>query len=254
MVASKSTSIIRMFREILGDQTGTGYTLNVDSLSVPNSLNTGKFNLPEIILRPFVIESKVGDDEYTIGDVRFYAEYFRSRFQVDIYAATLADLIKIRDAVADRIFDYTKIELMGYSADWERIEGPPVLYSTIPLGDKISLVQEGCQELVEAETQAELIPGTWYSDEEAFYVCPVENILNIQLFEIFNGRIFSNGHTAYRDGIRSIRQIMARKVRDKEPDAERYITDYLISYQRTRVLNQGEIIEEEDVNINVTES
>jgi len=48
MVASKSTSIIRMFREILGDQTGTGYTLNVDSLSVPNSLNTGKFNLPEL--------------------------------------------------------------------------------------------------------------------------------------------------------------------------------------------------------------
>lgn len=252
--------IIERFRQIIGEKTDTGYVLSVDeSLEVPNSLDVGgKFELPEITIRPFIIDTLVGEDDNIIGEQRVKTEFYHSRFQVDIYSKTLSELLKIRDAMYDRIDDFKNIELMEYSGDWEEVldgENPTGIYSIDPVDDeKIASVVEDCQDLIEVTSLEEMIAGTWLSNETGFYVFPFVDIDNILLCEIFNGLLFENGHTAYRDGIRNIRIIMAWRTKDADPDTEKWLSDYLITYQRTRVLNQGEIVEEGDLDLNVTKN
>ena len=257
---SETAPIIERFRQMCGTKNDDGYFLEFDSFSVPNSLFTGgKFDLPEIIIRPLIIDSLMGINEETINGVRIQTEFYHMRVQVDVYAATLSDMMQIKNALLDRINNFTyNVEVIEYEGRWIKNDDDIFYIDATEPGD-IASVKEGKQELVEVEEYTDLmdvdgytVPGTYCEADDAFYLVPFGNIEDIRLYKLLNGLLFDNGHTAFRDGIIQARRITGRRVGDPEPDAERYMTEFLVSYERTKILNQGEIFEEEGFDLNVS--
>lgn len=253
-MVSQELNIIKRFREMCGPKTLDGYALSVGTTNVPVFIGIDhEIQIPEIIIRPFITDNQVIEgDVFTSNDKRFKIKYNHTRFQTDIYANNIIELMNIKDVLYTRLDNFDKVELMAYS---ETTSWTPYNESEVYLNPHYTENVVKLEEVRELYTKVETLeetqgnPGTWYIDNTGLYVNPLNDIFDILIFVKQNGEVFSDGLTAYDVGISDMRLVGGRKTRDQEPEAERWSVDFIITYSMVEEINLGEKIDEAQINV-----
>lgn len=252
--------LINNFRKICGDVTNAydGFLLTVGALEVPNFIETDEeMNLPEIIITPFISDNSMAKTTVycpAATPVRNDFELKHARFQVDIYAKNIVDLLKIKSALETRINDFVEAELFVFKepTGWEAYDSNIYVNNGYNTSQDIVKLKELTTALIKKQTLEELTtPGTWYLDNTGIYVYPFNNLSTVEFTKRLNGLVLSDGTTAYGAGIQFINPVNSRKLSDEDPKVERWSMDFMVSYRVLRPRNLGTKIEE--INLNVQE-
>lgn len=256
--------IIERFRQIIGDKTDEGYYTTVRNYTVPNFIGTDhKIEIPQIIIRPFITDTEMADADLYITDpdtyleatpttIRLFEKFKHARFQVDIYAQNLITVLSIKREVEERLEDFVELELLAFTIDcdsWTAYDSNVYLYDGYTDEDNILRISDPLGPLIKAEEIASMQPGTWYADDTGIYVYPAIDLASLTLFQKITGKVFPDGLTAYDTGITEMRIASSRKMKDKEPEVDRWMMELTVSYRTTREKDYGGTIEEMDLDV-----
>lgn len=247
--------VIKRFREMCGAFEDGGYYLSTDGIKAPVFIGIDHdIKIPEVIIRPFITNRRMNEEDFIVDDHRYNVKYDHARFQVDIYAKNIIELMKLKSALYRRLEDFDDVELIAYCepATWELVEEN--IYLNPHYTENVVKIEEPLGMFSKKETYEELVdsPGTWFIDETGLYINPLLDRDEVLIFVKLNGEVFSDGQTMFDVGIHRIRFIDSRKVRDQEPSAERWITDFMVSYTTARERKLGEEINEAEINVQGT--
>jgi hypothetical protein len=251
--------VIRTLRNILGEEDDDGFYLPVGTTMVPNFVETDhKAESPEIIMRPFISNITMDEIELYCGEgantTRSRVKLNHARFQFDIYSKTRIELLKIQKELMNRIDDFMHPEALVFSDNtgWDEIDDTGVYLNEYYDSDyPIYKLQEPLATLTQCTALEDVTttPGSWYLDDTGLYVNPVNEIIDIEIYYLLNGRILPTNQTAHEKGIQSMKLLLSREIKDSEPNIERWSLDYMVSYRASRRINIGEKLEEIDLDV-----
>lgn len=260
LLSSNSTIFGRLLREMCSEyhpenEDDERWYLPVDGVNVPVFITSqSKATYPEIRLHPFFDE----DDMYmgygtghSVGD-EIYGEdpgidYLRARTDVsirrirshiDIYAKNLSGVVKIRDALVERLIRFRIAEARNIKEldedAWVEIDDDTNVYinanfdinssviSVYDVGDKLSKTDD-----------VENTSGSWNLTNDGLVVNPKTTLDNISMNELVtNGLVFTDGSTIGENGILNIKVVRSQPQKVENPHLRHWTIHTLIDYKQ----------------------
>ena len=235
---SHTNNITKSILEILGDVTPKGYYLN----KVPIFLNKDKTTqYPEIRVSPFIEKRDVDIHKYLEKTYTKYRHYESGIFQIDIYTRNVIEGQNIYDQLTDRIYDFFNLETVIYNWNPNFKDIGDNIYKNIDyaltgeLFKDIYSVRICKQKLKRVFCYKELTYESWYLDKDALYVKTKQNLRNLDIKVLIQGKLFDNGD-AYSDRGIHFQQIINPKNLSalEDNDVERISFELFILYSHTR--------------------
>lgn len=199
-----TNTIVKSLFELIGDKIPGGYALPVDDKLIPIHLNKDfKAEYPEIRVAPFTRKKDVDYDKYIERQYRDYKYWQSGSNQIDIYATSLVECQNIYDVIIHRLYDFFNLETLVF--DYSPFEFDGEIYTN----QAYALLDDGFFKdiygirindtiLKKALTLDTIPPNGFYVDNEYLYVKTDENIEDIKIKVLLQGRLFQNGE-AYSD-------------------------------------------------------
>lgn len=202
--------VTRAVFELLGDKVPGGYALSIsDDKSVPLFLNKDKVTeYPQIRVAPFIHK---GDSKYQkhIDQSReHYRHWQYGVFQVDIYSKNLAETQVIYDKITKRLFDFFNLEVVTFDDNrlFEKVD------DDVYRSREYSLMDDGLFKdiygirikdtiLKRVQFKEDLTTNSFFVSKDFLYVKTNQNLKDIKIKVLMQGRLFSNGLSFSDNGI-----------------------------------------------------
>lgn len=243
-----TNQIVSSVLELIGDITPYGYQFCYDDKKIPVLLNKDETTIyPEIRVSPFVDRYDVDFQRYLEKSYSQYRHWEGGVFQIDIYSRSIIQAHEIYDNLVNRIHDFFNLETLIYSWTPQFEEIDMNIYKNIaycvPKDESQQLFKDiysvtiGDTKLIRKKSFDDLRLDCFYVDEDALYICTKQNLKNVQIKVLLQGRLFQNGN-AYSDrglhfhALSSQRNLSALE----DNDVERISFDLIVifSYKRQR--------------------
>ncbi len=237
------TTLIKNFREMCGDETHEGYILTFNGINVPNYIEYEHESVyPEMVITPFITKREIETPSEIIKEEeREDVQLNKARFQVDIYSKDTLELMQIKEELEKRLKNFMRPEIIVYK-DILGFEEDNGIYNNIYFNDSVNIIKIAepiCQFNKKESLEEMTEPGSWFIYDNALYVNPMNDMQDIEIYTLLNGRAFPNGETVFDRGIYGIGVEMSRKIPDPEPGVERWIFDFMITYSTTEIKHLG---------------
>lgn len=246
--------LIYLVRQIIGDEKEDGFYTSVkfngEVIQVPNYLfKDGPSRYPEIRISPFLRDDKAS---HSIR-VRKYGldakvKYYRTIFQIDIYATNIVLLNKIYSAVSKRIELFYDIDTVWYGYDnrFKLIDVEKNIFYTPVYNTKDFMITSlyCCNKpLIKVEDKKMLCyKNTYYIDETGLYIHTDLPIKMIRIYSVINGLVFPDGETQHKKGIIKTHKQNKRMLSElEENNVERITFELGILYKIDSLRNPGPI-------------
>lgn len=209
--------IIKTICEILGEpQKEGGYKLPFNDIQVPILLNKDKTTTyPEIRLSPFISNDDAFTQRYNEKTLRDYEEWRVGKFQIDIFAKSVIEVDNIYQALRDRIYDFLNLEILVYCDNeffekaWKDDNGSMVehdYYRNLSYANgylftdiyHIEIQDKNIERVLKLE---DLTQDTFFVDENALYIKTNDDLSQIKISVITQGRLFNNKDSISNRGI-----------------------------------------------------
>ena len=250
---NNKNELIYSVREVLGDETDTGFILTCDTgLEVPNFLNKdGNIQYPEIRIFPFISNKKLTRKNYKYNEsLRNKRKVYKAIFQIDIRAKSIVDVNTIHQNIENRIEDFTNIDTILYNDVEFKKNESNIYYNTILNTNDFKIINpiiNNCM-LTKVFNINELVENTWFMNTDGLYLKTNQNIESIKIISILNGLSFSNGDTCYTRGITNMRIKNDKNLSNLEKnEVERNTFELEITYYIDRFRKIEPIVK--DINI-----
>lgn len=250
-----TNSILQSLFEIIGDKVPGGYALPVDGAMIPIHMNKDfKAEYPEIRVAPFTRKKDTLYDKYTEPQYQQYRHWQSGSSQIDIYDRNIISCQKIYDVLLNRIYDFFNLETLIY--DYSPFEFDGELYKSKAyalLDDQFFKDIYGIRIddiILKRSLTLENIPQNgFYVDDEFLYVKTDQNIENIKIKVLLQGRLFRNGESVSDRGIHTYSLTKQRNLSHLESNqVERVSFDMNMLYSGERYREKLPNIKEINVN------
>lgn len=235
--------------EIIGDKIKGGYILDVNNENIPLFLNKDKTTqYPQIRIAPFIEKGDVRQQKYIEKSWKAYRYWQYGVFQVDIYTRSLSQAQDIYDKVIERIYDFFNLETVIFSFNHQFEQVDDYVYRS----KEYSLMKDGLFKdiygikinktiLKRIRTDKEhLQMNSYFVNEDYLYVKTDENIKNIQIKVLTQGRLFEDGLSHSDRGIHAYHISKQRNLSSLEDnEVERISFDFEILFSKK--LNREEL-------------
>ena len=242
---------------LIGDETDDGFQLTVgdNNITVVEEDDDENITLPKIVVRPFISYLPVA--RAISEDGTLFATTHEGRIQIDNFSTNSDLLIEMAMTVNDRLMEFfSELEILHFQDpyEWEWVDEetyPGVRVN--PNYDTIrNIFRFGYYNRAPDLETCLTTPDTWFLDNTGLYV---HGLVNQEMLEIVNGRVFPEGLTAQEAGFMSIvDKTKLKKARGGEPEDRMFTMQYEITYVSYRDRAQGGEIDEVTVNVNGTRS
>lgn len=243
---SQVNQIIKSIFEVIGDITDEGYSLFINDQNIPVLLNKDySTDYPQIRVSPFVDKYEIDYQKYIERSYQKYRHWEGGIFQIDIYDKSIINAQKIYDTINDRLYDFFNLETLIYewSPQFENID--PNLYrnAAYAIGDNNSLFKDiyniiiNNNEIYRVSNIDELSNNTYYVDENFLYINTNENIMDIKIKVLLQGRLFTNGDSYSDRGLHHYAIVNLKNLsalEDNEVERISFDLEILYSYKRER--------------------
>lgn len=236
--------IIKSVCEILGEPKDTGgYFLPYENgVTIPILLNKDKnAEYPEIRVSPFIQNADAFTQRFYEKTLREYDEYKYARFQIDVFSKDLIEVNHIYEKLKDRVYDFTNLEVLKYNADVNGFVKENDYYKNIAygLGDlfiDIYHIDIKNKQLKRVASLNDLEIDNFFVDDTALYIKTNDDISDVQVNVITQGRLFNNKDSLSNRGIQFIDLNDARNLSELAVnEVERISFDMDILFSRKRV-------------------
>lgn len=250
-----TNSILKSLFEIMGDKIPGGYALPVGDQMVPIYMNKDyKAEYPEIRIAPFTRKKDVYYDKYLERQYRDYKYWQSASTQIDIYDKTVTACQNIYDVLIHRIYDFFNLETLIY--DYSPFEFNGELYTNKAyalLDDQLFKDIYGIRindTILKRSLSLENISQNgFYVDENYLYVKTDENIEDIKIKVLLQGRLFRNGASISDRGIHAYTLSKQRNLSHLESNqVERISFDMNILYSQRRTREKLPDVHKVNVN------
>lgn len=194
--------VTRTVFELIGDKIPGGYSLKVKDEEIPLFLNkddTTKY--PEIRISPFISKTDARYQKYIEPSWQKYRHWQVGTFQVDIYSQSLAQTQDIYDEITKRLFDFFNLEtvIFSFNHQFEQID------DNIYRSKEYSLMDDGLFKDIYGikikntilnrirKDKEHLQMNSYFVNEDYLYVKTNENIKDIEIKVLTQGRLFKDG-------------------------------------------------------------
>lgn len=235
--------ITKSILEILGDKTENGYTFN----NVPVLLNKDfDTEYPEIRVSPFITHRDVEFQKYIDKEAyQKYRHWQTGTFQIDIYSKTIIEAHQILDALKERIYDFFNLETLIYEwnnqfeqigDNYYRNQAYAISYDDLKyLFKDIYSISFNNFTLNRVFRKEDLTLNTFYADKDYLYLKTDQNLLDIKIKVLLQGRLFENGDSHSDRGIHYYEIIDEKNLSALEDnEVERISFDLGILYSHKR--------------------
>jgi hypothetical protein len=253
--------LIKSIRSVCGDFDTDNYYVEVENANVPVFIGVDhEAVFPQVIIRPFIGSSIAAQTTIYCGEgedqVRSELKYKYADFQIDVFSKDLIELVKVKQAIESRIDDFNDVDVIVYSdpTGWQAYDPSTYVNDDYTSERDILKLVDPLATLTKATSVAEVLAtnGSWFLDDSGLYVNPLIDLDSIEIYEIIDGRGFSDGTLLYERGINGIRITESRKTKDKVPKVDRWTIEVTITYREITPRKIGTLIEEMDVNVQKT--
>lgn len=236
-----TNTIVKSIFEILGDKVPGGYALPVGDELIPLHLNKDfKAEYPEIRVAPFTRKKDAFYDKYIESKYRDYKYWQSGSNQVDIYATSVTECQNIYDVMIHRIYDFFNLETLIF--DYSPFEEEDGLYKNKAyalLDDEffkdIYGIRINDTILKRSLTLDNIQQNGFYVDSDYLYVKTDENIEDIKVKVLLQGRLFQNGESHSDRGIHAYTLSKQRNLTHLETNqVERVSFDFNILYSQRK--------------------
>ena len=236
-----TNSILQALFEIIGDKIPGGYALPVDGKLVPIHMNKDfKAEYPEIRVAPFTRKKDAYYDKYTEPQYQQYKYWQSGSSQIDIYDTNVVSCQKIYDVLIHRIYDFFNLETLIYNYSPFEFDGE--IYKTKAyalledqLFKDIYGIRIGDIKLKRSLTLEDIPQNGFYVDNEFLYVKTDQDIEDIEIKVLLQGRLFRNGESVSDRGIHTYSLSKQRNLTHLESNqVERISFDMNILYNQKR--------------------
>lgn len=205
----KRNNIVKTVLEILGDISENGYSFNDTPILLNKDLTT---TYPEIRVSPFITNRNVDFQKYIDkNEYQKYREWESATFQIDIFAKTIIEAHQILDALKERIYDFFNLETLIYEwnnqfeqigDNYYRNQAYAISYDDSKyLFKDIYSITFNDFTLNRVFCKKDLTLNTFYADEDYLYLKTDQNLLDIKIKVLLQGRLFENGDSHSDRGI-----------------------------------------------------
>lgn len=233
--------VTRAVCELLADKVSGGYSLNVDNQEIPLYLNQDKVTqYPQIRLSPFIEKGDTHYQKYIEQKYRAYRHWQYGVFQVDIYATKLTQAQNIYDEISKRLFDFFNLETVIYNWNplFEQIDDYSYRNKSFALLDDdffkdIYGITIGNTILCKVRSRNELRMNSFFPSDDYLYIKTDQNLKDIEIKVLMQGRLFSNGFSHSDNGIHAYHMAKQRNLSAlSENEVERVSFDLEILFSK----------------------
>ena len=241
--------LIRIFREICGEETDEGFFLTVSDIKVPNFINKDDpAEYPEIRITPFLSDKYVTRMEKKISDYKKNVrEIYNGKFQIDIYSKSIVEVNEIYQTLIDRIDDFTDPDMISYGYDFIQTEFIDDYYINPEYTIEnaiISTISISNEELNKVNSFDELENNTWFLDSNGLYIKTDMNMDELRILTMIDGKVFPDGETANQKGLYNFFLVNYRELSQLERnEVERISFDIELTYAIDKEVKLGPIID-----------
>lgn len=208
MITNKVTKAVF---ELLGDKVPGGYELPIPDKTVPLFLNKDKVTqYPQIRVSPFIHKGDSKYQKHIDHNHEQYRHWQYGSFQVDIYSRDLAEAQTIYDEITKRLFDFFNLEVVTFN-DNRLFEN---IGDNLYRSREYSLMEDGLFKdiygirikdtiLKRVQLKEDLVMNSFYVSKDFLYIETDQNLKDIQIKVLMQGRLFSNGFSFSDNGIHS---------------------------------------------------
>lgn len=212
--------VTRAVCELLADKVSGGYSLNVDNQEIPLYLNQDKVTqYPQIRLSPFIEKGDTHYQKYIEQKYRAYRHWQYGVFQVDIYATKLTQAQNIYDEISKRLFDFFNLETVIYNWNplFEQIDDYSYRNKSFALLDDdffkdIYGITIGNTILCKVRSRNDLRMNSFFPSDDYLYIKTDQNLKDIEIKVLMQGRLFSNGFSHSDNGIHAYHMAKQRNL------------------------------------------
>lgn len=233
--------VTRAVCELLADKVSGGYSLNVDNQEIPLYLNQDKVTqYPQIRLSPFIEKGDTHYQKYIEQKYRAYRHWQYGVFQVDIYATKLTQAQNIYDEISKRLFDFFNLETVIYNWNplFEQIDDCLYRNKSFALLDDdffkdIYGITIGNTILCKVRSRNDLKMNSFFPSDDYLYIKTDQNLKDIEIKVLMQGRLFSNGFSHSDNGIHAYHMAKQRNLSAlSENEVERVSFDLEILFSK----------------------
>lgn len=233
--------VTRAVCELLADKVTGGYSLNVDNQEIPLFLNKDKITqYPQIRLSPFIEKGDTRYQKYIEEKYRAYRHWQYGVFQVDIYSQKLTQAQNIYDEITKRLFDFFNLETVIYNWNplFEQIDDDLYRNKSFALLDDdlfkdIYGIRIDETIFYKAKRKDDLCMNSFFASDDYLYLKTDQNLKNIEIKVLMQGRLFSNGFSYSDNGIHAYHLSNQRNLSSLENnDVERISFDLEILFSK----------------------
>lgn len=208
-----TNQVTRAVFELLGNKTATGYSLTVKGDEIPLFLNKdGTTKYPQIRVSPFVEKGDRKYQHHISEDKRAYRHWQYGIFQVDIYTKNLPQAQNIYDVISKRLHDFFTLETVIFNDNggFEEVEEHLYRNKAYALLDDDMFkdvygirIQDTIIKRVRILDALKM--NSFYVDDEYLYIKTDQDLKDIEIKMLLQGRLFSNGFAYSDNGLHSYR-------------------------------------------------
>lgn len=240
--------VTRAVFELIGDKVPGGYTLRVRNKKIPLFLNKdGTTKYPQIRIAPFISKTDAKYQKNIEPNWRMYRHWQIGAFQIDIYSQSLAQAQDVYDEITKRLFDFFNLEtvIFNFNHQFEQID------DNVYRSREYSLMDDGLFKdiygirinntiLDKVESKEALKMNSFFVNENYLYVKTNNDIKNIEIKVLTQGRLFENGMSFSDRGLHDYRISKQRNLSSLEDnEVERISFDLEILFSKK--LNREEL-------------
>lgn len=204
-----TNQVTRAVFELLGDKVPGGYALTVENTKIPLFLNKdGVTQYPEIRVAPFTERGDNKYQKYIERTSQAYRHWQFGVFQVDIYSKNLIQAQDIYDTLTKRLVDFFNLETIVFDYNHEFDLVDTHTYKT----KSYALLDDGLFKdiygirikdviLRRVKRLDRLDMNCFYVDNNFLYIKTDQDIRNVKIKVLTQGRLFSNGYSYSDNGI-----------------------------------------------------
>lgn len=204
-----SNQVTRAVFDLLGDRTPTGYALSVKGQKIPLYLNKdGTTKYPQIRVSPFVEKGDAKYQKYIDEIKKSYRHWQYGVFQVDIYTKDLALAQDTYDKITKRVFDFFNLETLiyNYNHDFELVDEYTYRTMAYALLDDhmfkdVYGIRIGKKIIQRVKSLKDLRMNTFFVDNHFLYIKTDQNMKDLQIKMLLQGRLFPNGFAFSDNGL-----------------------------------------------------
>lgn len=234
--------------ELIGDKTKGGYSLEVNKEKIPLFLNKDKTTkYPQIRIAPFIEKGDIRQQKYIEKTWKAYRYWQYGVFQIDIYSQSLAQAQDIYDKIIERLYDFFNLEtvIFNFNHQFEQID------DNIYRSREYSLMDDGLFKdiygikineviLNRVRKKKDLQMDSYYVNDNFLYVKTNQDIKNIEIKVLTQGKLFKNGMSHSDKGIHAYFISKQRNLSSlEENEVERISFDLEILFSKK--LNREEL-------------